>query len=221
MIIPGDSHNTRHIKEMLENLPSIYHENALQSESPLGAILLLIRQNFSRVENLIDSLDHYFDIYSTPDGSATKENRKTPDFLSWLGSWIASDIDSRWPVSQKRFALRMACKLYQIRGVPRALVYKLGFTFGIEVDIIEWTWPQGMQIGVRGAIGVDTRLHERPDLRHCFVVKWQPPPDLTGDPLLTKIRLIRDMIDRERPAHTRCFFWVARSTRTTPPKGAS
>ncbi len=183
-------------------LPAIYHEDAEQPESPLYTILHVLEDIFGGIEIIIDHIEQYFDVKHTPAGM----NKGKKDFLSWLAQWVAMEPEQDWSERKRRYVVKHAVDIYTLRGTVTGLNYILALYFGIEVETREWTWPQGMQIGVRNTIGWDTVLHERPNLNFCFVIIWKAPPD--ENELIHKIKKIRARIDREKPAHTKCYFHV-------------
>jgi phage tail-like protein len=185
-------------------LPGIFHEEAEKKLSPLWALLLLMEDNFGSVSAIIDDIDRYFDIHRAP-VAATGDK---PDFVTWLGTWVALIPDRNWPEQKKRHALDIAVDLHKLRGTIPGLKYMLDLFFEIDVEINEWTWPDSMQMGVHNTIGMDTRIDHQYNINHCFTVTWKPEPEELGPDLKQKIADIRAMIDREKPAHTFCFFNV-------------
>lgn len=190
----------------VEHLPAIYHDVAEDIRGPLWALLHWMEYLFGGLADIIENVDQFLDVYKTPD-SNTSESAKI-DFLSWLGSWVAIDLESSWIENKRRYAIRNASQIYKYRGTRTGLEYLLTLAFDIEVDIKEWAWPKGMQIGVRNAIGVDTVLHERPNLNYCFVVLWEPSSEEMKKGFRTRIKKIRAVLDREKPGHTLCYFYV-------------
>lgn len=203
------------IRELYENekaagpiryLPGIYHEEAEKKFSPFWALLHVVEHTFDSIEEKLDRIETYFDIRETP----------AEEFLPWLTSWIGLEPEQDWSEQKKRFALKIAADLYKRRGTPAGLVYMVSFYFDIEVEIEEWVWPRAMQVGVHNTIGVNTRLHGRPNKHHCFALTWKVPRDQNNTDLPYKIRRIRALIDREKPAHTECFFIVKRPVNSKP-----
>jgi len=190
--------------DLLRFLPAIYHEEGERRFSPLWAILYIIQETFDSIEEKIDHVEDYFDIHTAP----TRDKNGRNDFLSWLASLVAFHFDETWPETKKRYVLRIAVDLYKLRGTITYLKYMIVLYFGIEVEIREWEWPHGMQIGTSGKIGVDTVLFDRPNLNHCFTLTWVPDPSLKEDEIKKKIPRIRALIDREKPIHTRCYFRI-------------
>lgn len=189
------------------HLPAIYHDEAEDIQGPLWALLHWIEYEFGSLADIIENVDQFLDVYKSP--AETTPGAGKIDFLSWLGSWVAMDLEKSWGENKRRYAIRNASQIHKYRGTQTGLAYMLTLAFDIEVDIKEWAWPKGMQIGVRNSIGVDTVLHERPNLNYCFVVIWEPPPvKMSKELLRIKTKKIRAVIDREKPGHTLCYFYV-------------
>jgi phage tail-like protein len=185
-------------------LPGIFHEEAERKLSPLWALLLLIEDNFASISGVLDEIDKYFDIWRAPAGATGNE----PDFITWLGQWVALVPEQHWTIQKKRYALSIAVDMHKYRGTIIGLRSMLALFYEIEVEIEEWTWPQGMQIGVHNTIDVDTRIDDQFNINHCFTVTWKPKPEEIGPELKQKIAAVRHMIDQEKPAHTFCYFNV-------------
>ena len=185
-------------------LPGIFHKEAEKKLSPLWALLLVMEDNFASLSAVIDDIDTYFDIHRAPAGNTSDE----PDFVTWLGSWVALVPEQDWSEQKKRCALGIAADLHKYRGTITGLKYMLALFFEIDVEIKEWTWPDGMQIGCRNTVDIDTRIDDQYNINNCFTVTWKPGPDDTGPNLKQKIAGIRTLIDREKPAHTFCYLNV-------------
>jgi phage tail-like protein len=193
------------IPDSLRFLPAIYHEKGEEEGSPLRAFLMVLDRIFHGIDNTIDHMDRYFDASRTPAGGQEGE----ADFLTWLASWIALYLDPAWPEQKKRFVLKNAAQLYRYRGTAKALAYVIDLFFDVAVVITEWTWPEGMQVGVRSTIGVDTVLYNRPNLNHVFKITWKIyPPGYSKEELSKRIKKMRDLVDREKPIHTDYFFEI-------------
>ncbi len=184
---------------LLTYLPAIYQEDAKKEGDPLRTLLIIFDHFSSGIEKIIDNIDTYFDPYLT----ATVPDKSGRDFLSWLASWVNLGLDEGWSERKKRYLIKNAATLYRHRGTLIGLKYIIEQFFDIEVEIEEWAWPQGMEIGRRSSIGIDTIIMERLDIRQCFKVIWKPPHPPVKPEFLKKIRTI---IDLEKPAHTWCYF---------------
>jgi phage tail-like protein len=188
----------------LDYLPAIFHEEAERKESPLWALLWLMEDNFKKINDKIDEIDTYFDIAQSPSAEYPGDD----DFLSLLGSWVGLVPKQEWTEEKKRYAVRQAANLHQYRGTAIGMSYMLALFFEIDVEVKEWVWPKAMQVGEYNTIGIDTRLHERPNINHAFVIMWKA--DTNGPELTVKIKNIRALIDHEKPAHTWCYLHVKR-----------
>jgi phage tail-like protein len=185
-------------------IPGIYHEEAEQKFSPLKALLLLIEDNFIKITKILDEIDRYFDTRRAPAGEGPGQK----DFISWLYQWVGMVPGQNWSVQKKRYVLGIAADLHQYRGTAAGLRCMLALFFEIDVEIKEWDWPQGMQIGVHNTIEMDTRIDDQFNINQCFTVTWKPRPEELETDLKYKIARIRYLIDREKPAHTFCYFNV-------------
>lgn len=188
-------------------LPAIYQPEAEKELGPLWALLLLMEDNFDSISSTIDEIDKYFDIRRAPAGNQDG----TRDFVTWLGSWIGLIPQKQWSEQKKRYALSIAVDLHRCRGTIDGLKYMIALFFGIDVELEEWAWPDGMQIDVKNTIAVDTCIDDRYNINFCFKVTWRPTQEDMADEFSFKQKLvdIRAMIDREKPTHTWCYFDVA------------
>lgn len=186
---------------LLTYLPAIYQKQAEEEGDPLRALLIVFEYFFSGIEKKIDTIDNYFDPYLT----SALPDRNGKDFLSWLASWVTLELDERWSEKKKRYLIKNAALLYRYRGTLTGLKYIIEQFFDIEVEIKEWNWPDGMKIGTRSSIGINTILVEKTDINLCFTVIWKPYGFIIKhrDHLIRKIRTV---IDLEKPAHTKCYF---------------
>ena len=186
---------------LLTYLPAIYQKQAEKEGDPLRALLIVFEHFFSGIEKKIDTIDNYFDPYLT----SALPDRNGKDFLSWLASWVTLELDERWSEKKKRYLIKNAALLYRYRGTLTGLKYIIEQFFDIEVEIKEWNWPDGMKIGTRSSIGVNTILIEKTDIDLSFTVVWKQSGFIieNRDHLIRKIRTV---IDLEKPAHTKCYF---------------
>ena len=188
---------------LISALPDIYQPLAQDPSSPLHAIIATAETNFSRIVAELDQVETNFD----PQRAATETDPKGRGFLNWLAGWLMLDPDATWPEAKSRFLIRQAADLYRMRGTAQGIKALIEAFFDIEVEIIEWQWPRGMVIGRQSTLNVDSRLIESSGDQSCFEVRWHPRPEhLSQREQMTS--LIRNIIDREKPAHTRCHFNV-------------
>lgn len=195
---------------LLSYLPSIYQERAVKEGDPLRAFLIIFEHFFSDIENTLDNIGAYFDSYLT----SSMPDKRGRDFLSWLALWVNLSLDEGWSERKKRYLIKNAAKLYNLRGTLTGLKYIIEQFFDIEVELEEWVWPQGMEIGKYSSLGIDTLLIPRLNTEHCFKVTWKPPhPEIKPE----FIKKIRTIIDLEKPAHTKCYFHL-KFPKEKPPK---
>lgn len=186
---------------LLAYLPSIYQQQAEKKGDPLKALLGIFEYFFSGIEKKIDTIDNYFDPYL----ASALPDRNGKDFLSWLASWVTLELDERWSEKKKRYLIKNAALLYRYRGTLTGLKYIIEQFFDIEVEIKEWNWPDGMKIGTRSSIGVNTILIEKTDIDLSFMIVWKPS-DFNVENRDHFTRKIRTVIDLEKPANTKCYF---------------
>ncbi len=185
--------------DIVNCLPAIYQEEAKITDSPVAALLNICEDLFLEIENQIDKIDTCFDPSETPIES-DKEGR---DFLSWLSSWVDLILDERWSEEKKRYLIKNIVRLYRHRGTIEGFRYMINQFFDIDVEVEEWSWPHGMIIGQYSTIGEDAILRDKPNLNHCFEVIWTPSRQEVKEDFRKKLRAL---IDKERPAHTRCYI---------------
>jgi phage tail-like protein len=180
-------------------LPIIYQEEAEKGDSPLGALVNIFEDTFQKIETQIDKIDTYFDPSETP----IKNDREGRDFLSWLSSWVDLILDERWSEDKKRYLIKNIVQLYRNRGTIEGFRYMINQFFDIDIEVKEWSWPNGMIIGQYSTIGEDSILRDKPNPNHCFEVIWDPPHREVKEEFRKKLRAL---IDKERPAHTKCYI---------------
>lgn len=118
----------------------------------------------------------------------------SPDFLSWLATWVALVTDENWPELKRRRLIREAADLYRWRGTRRGLSRYLEIYAGVIPEINDQPFA-GMRLGTDTLLGRDTLLGDVPP--HTFVVTLALP-----DPETINEQVVRDIIDSEKPAHT-------------------
>ena len=187
--------------KLINFLPTIYQTQAQEEHGLLRGLLAILEHNFAEIAQRLDCIEQNFNPYATSAESDTIGR----DFLTWLSSWVCLNLDTQWEEKKKRFLLGSIAELYRYRGTVAGLKAMLEQFFDLEVGIEEWNWPEGMQIGKRSTLGIDSRLMEQTDRDNCFIVNWKPS-DLDPDRLDGFVRKIRALIDREKPAHTKCYF---------------
>jgi phage tail-like protein len=138
------------------------------------------------IEQTLDMMKDYFDPTVVP-----------LEFLDWLAGWVALELPGDWHENTKRELIRRIVPLYSTRGTLQGLEEFLRIYAGPGVTINEWLSP--FQIGVSSTLGKDTALGSGPP--GFFTVKVVlPEPDL--EKKIEKEKVVRAIIDREKPAHT-------------------
>lgn len=108
-----------------KDLPEIY-----RGDSPCGdfqrRLLSLFGSLFGEVESKIDDLSLLFDPVAAP-----------KDFLPWLASWLALEMDEEWSEEQQRDAIASAFEAYGRRGTVEGLRESLRIFAGVNAIIEE------------------------------------------------------------------------------------
>ncbi len=133
------------------------------------------------------------------------ETERVPDrpddgFLNWLAGWVGlvprGDIDRE----TKRRLIANAVPLYKARGTRSGLERLLAIYTGAATVEEPTGW---LQVGAESEVGVTTRIDGPPP--HYFVVKRAVAAvgqDVDAA-LADELRLLRAILDAEKPAHTR------------------
>jgi phage tail-like protein len=74
----------------------------------------------------LDCVDSYFDPWLAP-----------KDFLEWLASWVAVELDETLPPERQRLLVSEAVRLYRVRGTAIGLAEQIAIYTGLEVEIEE------------------------------------------------------------------------------------
>jgi phage tail-like protein len=140
-LLSGDGRATPTLSQMrvefdhesyLAHLPPIYLENE-QCGDFLLRFLSLFESFFGSVEEEITDLAILFDPFATP-----------KQFLPWLASWLALELDENWDEERQRQTIAEAFRLYGLRGtvegLRRALLTFAGVNAIIEEPIINAAW---------------------------------------------------------------------------------
>jgi len=108
---------------------------------------------------------------------------ETPEeFLPWLAQWVARSINEDWSFDTTRKMISQAVSLYHKRGTAEGLqeVLNICCTGSATAEIIE------------------VENDARPHYFEVTLLISEQDPDL----LASKARLVRAIIDQEKPAHT-------------------
>lgn len=134
------------------------------------------------LRDLLGSRERLFDLHQAP-----------ADFLPWLAGWVSLALDENWPELKRRRLIREAVDLYRWRGTRRGLSRYLEIYTGVVPRIDDQPFA-GMRLGRESLLGRDTILGGVG--AHTFVVTLAVP-----DPRAVNERIVRDIIESEKPAH--------------------
>jgi phage tail-like protein len=109
----------------LNDLPALYQTEP-DSRDFLLRFLALTETLFQDLENKIGGLPILFDPYAVP-----------KEFLSWLATWLAVDLDENWSEEQQRRLVASAFERYSRRGTVAGLRESLGLLAGVNGIIQE------------------------------------------------------------------------------------
>jgi phage tail-like protein len=130
----GDGRSTPLVTQMLlefdhdgylNNLPALYQTEA-DSRDFLLRFLALTETLFQDLENEIEGLPRLFDPYATP-----------REFLPWLATWLAVELDEKWNEQQQRRLIATAFERYSRRGTVAGLRESLRLLTGVSGIIQE------------------------------------------------------------------------------------
>lgn len=127
----------------------------------------------------------------------------TSEFLNFLASWVALDLDQNWGLDKKRHWLQKIVALYKKRGTKSGLTDYLNMFVRDQVIVEE---PSGgFIVGVEdnSTIGINTFITDAP--AYYFRVKLNygyPPEEFIIDEWKNLRKGIRTIVDKEKPAHT-------------------
>ena len=179
--------------EFLNHLPAVFREDEFLAQylAAFDKVLFgrddLIDFEDEGLEETIARIAEFFNPANTPG-----------DFLEWLAGWVALTLRADMPVVKQREFIANIVQLYKKRGTRANLQHLLeifldGTPTVTEPDVHE------MQIGEQSTIGEDTYLGGGPP--HFFQVTIslaRPSPEF----LERQLRIARDLINLEKPAHT-------------------
>ncbi|PSL55908.1 phage tail-like protein [Saccharothrix carnea] len=168
----------------------------LPSRYPLGAMLPALyaaddfAQRFtagldavlSAVLATLDNLPEYFDADLAP-----------ADFVAWLSSWVAADLDPAWPEPLRREVVGRAVELHRLRGTAAGLVARLELCLGVRAEVVDGP-------GATWSTRPDTPL---PDRRDVVVVRVRPGRSGVVD----RERVVA-LVDAVCPLHVTCTVEV-------------
>jgi phage tail-like protein len=150
-------------------------------------VLLDGEEGLASLRQQIEKIPLLFDAAGTPE-----------EFLSWLAAWVAFDLRAELPVSNKRKLVAEIASLYRIRGTRAYLERILGLTLDASPLVVDTELP-GLQIAKHSTIGENTYLGGGPPFLFQVILAFSSHDSHFVE---SQLRLARDVIDREKPAHT-------------------
>ncbi len=103
-------------------LPSVYQE-----EDPFAVRLVeAFDAELAPIILTLDNLSAYFDPRLTPE-----------DFLGWLASWVALELDETWDIGRRRAAASAAVDVLRRRGTAAGLADELRLATDGDVEVVE------------------------------------------------------------------------------------
>jgi phage tail-like protein len=179
--------------DYLRLLPEFYEEDEF-----MGRFLMLFESFWGPIERQVDTTHAYINPQMTPS-----------QFLPWLASWLNLTLDERLPEDRQRQLLRAAVPLYRRRGTRQGLKDYLEIYTGGEAHIIEHR-AKDFRLGLAARLGPGIALGQT-NVPHTFTVTLRLPPVEVGEEAseeeiaartAERRRVIRSIIDTEKPAHT-------------------
>lgn len=104
-----------------EQLPSLYAADDFAQRLTAGLDTVL-----APILSTLDNLPAYFDPRLAPE-----------DFLSWLASWVAVDVDPSWPPGLRRAVVALAVELHRWKGTRRGIVDRLWLYLGVPARVLD------------------------------------------------------------------------------------
>ncbi len=139
-------------RPFIGTLPALYQEDPFTQRFTRAFDGVL-----APVHAAIDNLGAYLDPALTP-----------PDFLEWLGGWVAALLDETWPIERRRAFVAQAADLHRRRGTLAGLTDHIRIFTDGDVQVREsggaaWSGASG------GALPGSGRpaLHVRVAVRHA------------------------------------------------------
>jgi len=162
----------------LEHLPALYRDDEFMEQ-----FLLIFESIMMPVENVVNNLPLYLDPLVTAE-----------PLLPWLAFWVGLTLDPSWPLEKRRELVKSAATLYRWRGTRRGLSEYLRIYTGSVPEISEYV--PGMHLGQETRLGINTRLGSSGTSHHFTVIL-----QLNGESEIDT-RVVRDIIEIQKPAHT-------------------
>ena len=176
-------------KYLFERLPAVYRQDG--ETGFVFRFLALFAEVLSAQE------DDIYALYRNLDPDTALE-----DFLDWLASWVALELDETWPVEKRRSLISRAVDLYKWRGKIQGIKEFVEIYTGIAPEIIE-AYTLGWCVGVQSTVGTDTVVHSPQEDPHCFIVDVRSYGELTAE----QKGKVMTIVEIQKPAHTKVIRW--------------
>jgi phage tail-like protein len=158
-------------------LPALYAADDFAQRFTAGLDAVL-----SAILATLDNLTEYFDADLAPS-----------DFVAWLSTWVAADLDPTWPEPLRREVVRRAVELHRLRGTARGLVARLELCLGVRAEVVDGP-------GVAWSTVPDAALPDRAD---AVLVRVRPGRSGVVD----RDRVVA-LVDAVCPLHVTCTVEV-------------
>ena len=174
----------------LRYLPAMYEDDDF-----MGRFLMLFDSFWHPLENVLTQIPEYFDPATAP-----------RDLLPWLATWFDLVFDDHWPEVQRRRLLESVVWLYRQRGTRQGLQTYLEIYTGARPQVIEHR-ARNFRLGAGNQLGFGVALGKR-NVPHTFTVILPLAPIVAATPEetqrleQTRLRMIEQIIEAEKPAHT-------------------
>ncbi|PPT06353.1 NHL repeat domain protein [Geitlerinema sp. FC II] len=203
------------VSSYLQHLPALFQQDTDTGDVPfIGRFLLAFEKLLTGLEDETQpGLEEILDGISDPTSTAPKlagihryfrpgpgledSQRTNEAFLEWLAGWVALSLQDNWTAEEKRRFIAEIVPSYRKRGTKAGLESVLTAYTGMGANVRELLEP--LQLGVTSTVGVDTTIGGAPP--HYFLVEvFFKLSDVSV--LEEKKQIVRQIIDREKPAHT-------------------
>ncbi len=154
-------------------LPSMYADDDFAQRFTAGLDVVV-----ATIISTLDNLPAYLDARLAP-----------ADFVAWLGSWVAADLDPSWPEPLRRLVVRHAVDLHRWQGTARGLVDRLWLCLGVHASVADgggatWSRLAGTELPGEPATEVVVRV-------------WPGRAEVNA-------AQVRAVVDAVRPVHLTC-----------------
>ena len=131
----------------IETLPTLYQEDLFTQRFTQAFDEVL-----APVWSTIDNIGAYLDPALTP-----------PDFLDWLGGWVAALLDETWPIERRRAFVAQAADLHRRRGTLAGLTDHIRIFTDGDVEVVEnggaaWSQASGGALPGTAKPGLHVRV---------------------------------------------------------------